>query len=200
MFKENELEILRPFFEILVDGPNWKRLNAHQTAILLLPGVHQEYRITEGVKLWPNAGKYLWVAGTRGDPAYTREDIIAVTGKDSVDIVCGGFARFTPDQMNWCVSLLKQNPEIKHLIVTTAAYHLPRCVLTLLQALLKAKMQISMTPMPLINPNGDSFSAYGTEDFALEMKKIQEYQGKGDVASLEDWREYLAWRTSLPSP
>ena len=167
-----------------------------ETAIFLLPGVHQEYRITEGVKLWPNAGKYLWVAGTRGDPTYSKEDIIAVTGKDSTDIVCGGFARFTPDQMNWCVSLLKQNPHIKHIVVTTAAYHLPRCVLTLLKALKKSGIQIPMTPMPLINPNGDSFSVNGTEDFALEMKKIQEYQQKGDVASLEDWKEYLAWRIS----
>ena len=77
----SELEIFRIFLQILIDGPHWKKGKPEETAIFLLPGVHQEYRITEGVKLWPNAGKYLWVAGTRGDPTYSKEDIIAVTGK-----------------------------------------------------------------------------------------------------------------------
>ncbi len=187
-------ETSRIFLQILVDGSSWKKGKPEETAILLLPGTYQEYRITEGAKLWPKEGKYFWVAGTRGDPAYCREDIIAVTKKDSPNIICQGFAKHTLDQMEWCIAMLKENSKIKHLVITTSAYHLPRCTLTLLQSLKKSNIQVSITPIPIKNPKGDSFSIDSTEDFVLEIKKIQEYQQKGDVASLESWREYLEWR------
>ncbi len=194
MKQSGESEIFIIMLEILIDGPNWKKGDLDNTAILLLPGVYQEYRISQGVKIWPKEGKYLWVAGTRGDPSYTREDIIRAVGADSPDIVCQGFAKHTLDQMEWCVSLLKENPKINHLIVTTAAYHLPRCCLTLLQVLKKSRKTIAISPVPILNPAGDSFSPESSENFVAETKKIQEYQEKEDVLSLESWREYINWR------
>ncbi|MBX4200631.1 YdcF family protein [Candidatus Parcubacteria bacterium] len=190
----NQLEILQAYLQILIDGPNWKKGKPAETAILVLPGKHQEYRITESVKLWKKEGDYFWVAGTRGDPAYTREDIIKVTGDDSSDIVCQGFAEHTLAQMQWCALMLKENPQIKYLIVATAAYHLPRCILTLLQVFKKEGVKMLITPMPLENPSGNSFSVEDGEDFTSELKKIPQYQEKGDVLSVEDWIEYLAWR------
>jgi uncharacterized SAM-binding protein YcdF (DUF218 family) len=192
----NNIEILRAYLEILIDGPDLQKGNPQETAILLLPGKYQKYRITQGVKLWPSQGNWLWIAGTRGDPIYSKKDIISVIGKDSPDVVCQGFAKHTLDQMEWCAALLKQNPHIKHLIITTAAYHLPRCVLTLLQVLTKAEVRIPITPFPLKNPSGDSFSVEGGEDFISEIQKIGEYQQKGDVLSLDVWKEYLSWRIS----
>ncbi len=188
--------------EILLDGPNWKKGKPEETAILVLPGMYQEYRITEGTKFWPDQGEYLWVAGTNGDPAYSRKQIISVIDVDYPNdlhypnIICGEFARHTLDQMEWCVSLLKENTQVKHLIVTTAAYHLPRCTLTLLQVLTKSGMKIPITPLSIRNPSGDSFSPTSTEDLRSEVMKIQQYQEKGDVASLDTWRNYINWRIS----
>ena len=48
--------------------------------------------------------------------------------------------------------------------------------------------------MPILNPSGDSFSPESTEDFAGEANKIKDYQEKGDVATCEEWREYINWR------
>src|SRR5581483_1060845 len=184
----------RAYLQILIDGPYWKKGAPEETAILVLPGKHQEYRIRESAIFWPGRGKYFWVAGTRGDPEYTREDIIRIAGNDSLDIVCQGFASHTLAQMEWCARMLQENPRVHHLIVTTAAYHVPRCLLTLLSVLEKLAIKIPITPMPLENPSGNSFSLDGGEDFSSELQKIQEYQAKGDVASLNAWKEYLKWR------
>jgi len=195
------LETARTMLTILVDGPQWKRGNPENTAILVLPGIYQEYRIQGGVDIWKqNQSQRLWVAGTRGDPAYPREHIVEVAGVDSPNIVCGEFCHHTPDQMRWCLKMLKDNPEISHLIMTTAAYHLPRCVLTNVAAMEKASVRIPISPIPLTNPNGDSFPPTGKEgweDWPSEVSKIIMHQTTGDVASLSQWRDYLKWRLNI---
>lgn len=188
-------DILRAYLEILVDGPTWKKGKPEETAILILPGYFQEYRIEQGVKLWRGSAKYLFIGPTRKDTFYTsREKIIELLGEDSPDILFGETAANTLEQMQWVSDVLKEHTDIKHIIVTTSAYHLPRCCLTLLNVLQKNNQQIAISPHPLQNPRGDSFSVEGTEDFALEIEKIQEYQTKGDVLSCDDWKKYLDWR------
>ncbi len=193
MPEETYFTILRIYLQILVDGSAWKKADPKTTAILLLPGMYQEYRIEEGIKLWPTRGKYLWIGPTRGDTKYTsRKQVVELLREDSKDIIFGEYAANTLEQMHWCVELLKNHPEVSHVIVTTAAYHVPRCVLTLLQVLEKAGKQISLLPWPLQNPTGNSFTA--EENFQGELERIPLYQEKGDVASLETWNKYLAWR------
>jgi len=190
-------QIFEMVLQILVDGPMWKRDEPVKTAILILPGI-QEYRITEGVKLWPSRGLHLWVAGTRGDPAYTREQIVEAAGADSPHILHGGFANHTREQMEWCRDLLVLHSEVKHLVVSTAAYHLPRCVLTLVQTMYKAGILIPISPRPLRNPDWNSFAGLDQETIQSEMERIERYQQQGDVASCEIWRDYLQWRLDQP--
>lgn len=192
-------EAMRTMLQIIGDGPNWFMPGfPSATAILVMPGVHQEYRIQGGIDLWlEDQDQELWIAGTRGDPSYSREQIVRDAGVDSPNIVCGPFCRHTPDQMDWCMEMLKKNPDVEHLIMTTAAYHLPRCVLTNVAAMDKVGMRVHITPIPLFSPCGNSFSADGTEDWVSELSKIIEYQKTGHVASFEQWRNYLDWRTSL---
>ncbi len=190
---QKDFEILRVYLQILIDGPTWKKPAAENTAILILPGMWQEYRITNGVKLWPQHGKHLWVAGTRQDTIYTlREQLVSLLGQDSENIEFGGFADHTLGQMQWCLGLLEKYSTVNHIIVATAAYHVPRCTLTLLQTLAKANKQLSLSPWPLYNPAGNSFTE--DENFQGELERIALYQEKGDVASLQTWRTYLAWR------
>lgn len=195
------LETARTMLTILVDGPQWKRGNPENTAILVLPGIYQEYRIQGGVNLWKqNQNQRLWIAGTRGDPTYTRDQIVQVAGVDSPNIICQGFANHTPDQMHWCQEMLRDNPEVSHLIMATAAYHLPRCVLTNVVAMEKAGRRIPISPIPLTNPNGNSFPPTGkerSEDWPAEVSKIIMYQATGDVASYVQWHDYLQWRLSI---
>jgi len=195
------LETARTMLTILVDGPYWKRGHPENTAILVLPGIYQEYRIQGGVDIWnQDQSQRLWIAGTRGDPAYTRDQIVEVAGVDHPNIVCGEFCNHTPDQMRWCLKMLQDNPGVSHLIMTTAAYHLPRCVLTNVAAMEKAGKRVPISPIPLTNPNGDSFPPTGKgswEDWLAEVSKVIMYQDTGDVASLSQWREYLTWRLSI---
>src|SRR3989344_2098570 len=127
----------------ILDIPFWKNADPEKSAILILPGI-QDYRIHEAAKNWPEKGKYLWIAGTRADPFYSRREVIERIGKKRVeaiglnalyDIETQGWANHTLDQMRWATELLKKHPQINHIVLSTAAYHTPRCTLTLLQTM-----------------------------------------------------------------
>lgn len=193
----NQDETRKTAKEIL-ETPFWKDSTLRKSAVLILPGGWQDYRIPEGIKHWPEKGKYLWVAGTRGDPFYTRKEILEIIDKikgmsiDSYDIENGGWANNTLDQMLWATELLKKNNEINHLILTTAAYHTPRCVLTCLQTMIKQNIsKIVISPIPIYHPEGPSFES---TEFKGELERIQKYREKGDVASFKVWEEYVLWR------
>ncbi|MDD5433304.1 MAG: hypothetical protein PHE77_01450 [Candidatus Pacebacteria bacterium] len=177
--------------EILKELPGtWQPGRPEETAVLILPGKFQSFRITEGAKLWPDKGQYLFVAGTRGDPFYSENDIVDLTGKSSLNLFCQGWAEHTPDQMEWIVKLLqKRFSFIKHLIVATAAYHLPRCVLTLVRAMENARYFFQICPWPIWNP----LENY-PELLEEELNRIFLYQEKGDVAKWENWQQYKEWR------
>jgi hypothetical protein len=192
--------VLRIFFQVLVDGRNWSYGEPDQTAVLVLPG-QQDYRITRVLQnVWPAQGKYLWVAGTRGDPFIEEEDIvhrIVTTGQNSpcLDFIeCQGWADNTPDQMEWACKMARKYAEVNHLIVATAAYHLPRCVLTFIKEMNKADLFVPVIPWPLTSFSGDSFAKKGNQNFALEIAKVLKYQESGHVAPVAEWEEYLKRR------
>lgn len=180
--------------------PFWKNASQEKSAILILPGVYQDFRIPEGAKNWPEKGKYLWVAGTRADPFYTRKEIIEMINKekgkvmDFSDMENGGYQDHTLDQMMWVTELLKAYKDVNHIVVTTAAYHTPRCVLTLLQTMRKQSIKgVVISPVLIDSSLGPSFES---EEFKGEIKRVSIYQEKGDVASFDVWEDYLRWRES----
>ncbi len=183
----------------ILETPFYEKANPETAALLVLPG-QQNYRISEGVKNWPEKAKHLWVAGTRADPFYTRKDIMEIISNvrgeifDPSNIENGGWANNTVDQMKWASELLKKNPQIDHLAITTAAYHLSRCILTFLQTMEKQGIERRViSPIPIVHPSGPDLKG---PDFAGEMKKISLYQEKGDIASEEMWRSYSEWRNN----
>lgn len=178
--------------EILTDATQWAKLPPQETAILILPGKFQEYRVKRGVKLFPKRGRYLWIAGTRGDTKYNQHIILeALLDGNDHNVFFGPNESDTRSQMLWALGMLEGTPMVKHIIMATAAYHLPRCLLTFLAA---AKKKVMVSPWPLMDPTGTADKDLGS--FRSEREKIQEYQEKGHVLLSEDWKEYVRWRNA----
>jgi len=167
-----------------------------QSALLILPGI-QGYRIPEGVKYWPTAARYLWVAGTRADPFYTRKEITeivrTVVGSDPPIsyLENGGWANHTPDQMRWAVELLKGYSDVQHLIICTAEYHLPRCILCCVKTMQMHGVLRIISHAPICHKDGP---VSGSMVWNEERAKILVYQKKGDIATAEEWAAYRLWR------
>ena len=89
--------------------------------------------------------------------------------------------------------MTNQFPDVRHVIVATASYHLPRWFLTFLLVIKNGEKQIVISLVPLLNPNGPSFSI---EDLKAEIERIQAYRIKGDIASSHYLNAYLRWRLS----
>ncbi len=184
------LEICRRMIEIL-SIPFAEKFSPEQSAILIMPGQYQNWRIEQGTKLWPRKAKHLWVAGTRDDPLYSREDVVQYVRTDSPDILCGGWAKHTLWQREWARDLLLKHQQVGHVILTTAAYHLPRCFLTFLQTLQKANCHREISLVSLLNPTGQSFT---DDQVQAEIDRIGIYQKKGYVASFAQLDLFLAQR------
>ncbi|MDO8470708.1 MAG: hypothetical protein Q7S63_01900 [bacterium] len=176
--------------------PIWEKSDPERTAILVLPGEFQEFRVSEAVKsLWPGKGKHLWVAGTHSNPLYLRRDVLRIvqeeigSGFDTTYIETAGWAANTPGQMYWAAALLKYySTSVEHVIVATAAYHAPRCVLTLLKTMSKTGAECVISVFPILHENGP----HSREPLWVEEEeKIRTYQKKGDVASRLEWDRYL---------
>lgn len=190
LMDEKEAVAAKMLVEVL-SIPLDKNYNLEETAIMVLPGMYQEYRITEVLKAWPNKAKYLWVAPTRGDPENSVYDSLKNLDKEKQnpdDMIIGGFTEATPGQMVWALEKLKENPNVKRIIISTAAYHLPRCMLTFIKAMNKAGVFVPISAHPLLNSNGNSFNS---DEIKSEIGKIHEYGLKGDVATSEELSEYI---------
>ncbi|MDO8655437.1 MAG: ElyC/SanA/YdcF family protein [bacterium] len=171
-----------------------------QTAVVVFPGEHQEWRIQEAAKVLQKVDSpHFWIAGTAGNPFYLRETILEEMERaiGSVEryrysplLVCGAFANDTRDQARFVLELLKARPEVTHLVLTTAAYHLPRCVLTCIkQMMLQDKRAVIYT-----TPSGAETIRPGNQELEEEIAKIPRYQAQGDIATWDELERYLAWR------
>jgi len=179
-----------------------------QGAIIILPGHDEKWRVTKGIRFWQDTKiKHLLIAGTRGDSGFEKNDIALDIGKKSTfiklgqgrmvasektEIKLGGYCANTEDQMLWLVDCLNDNDlEIDYLILATAAHHSPRCWLTCLQVLKTNKIyNLKLFVKPLCDPENPILSA---DKILEEAKKIEAYRAKGDVASVDDLREYFKW-------
>lgn len=187
--------------ELVRTLPSWEKSDPETSAILVLPGEHQEFRIPEALKFWPVFAKHLWVAGTCSNPFYARRDVLRIIrGRkglvpfDDTYVETAGWAEHTPGQMSWAVALLRHNSSVNHIIVVTAAYHVSRAVLTLIKAMEKAGLECAISLIPIFHEDGP---APGSKEWEEEIAKIPVYQAKGDVASEEEFGRYVLRRESL---
>ncbi|MBI4057877.1 YdcF family protein [Candidatus Microgenomates bacterium] len=187
-----------------------RRPLALQTAFLILPGPRDhEYREKEGIRLYrswreQNIVKYLMVSGTNEEPSLSYDTMQQLTeGISSSDIFFEQKARHTKDQMEWASDTLHNRlPHVNHVILSTAAYHLPRGFLTLLQTIKDREQQLMLSTAPVYDrydPSRDftGFAQTGSTGILGEIERIRDYQKTGDVATLETYLHYLKWRLSL---
>jgi len=175
-------------------------VSPEETAVVILPGggvKNPPTRLTEVP--WEDYTDDLWVAGTRGDPYYTREDIIGHIARDGrlpARLATQDFAFHTPAQMAWVAKQLKNNLFINHLILSTATYHLPRAVLTFIRVWNKEgeKRKLSIGIIPTSNPSKKllTIPSDTSRTQAEEFERIELYQKKGDVATHDEFYEFIS--------
>ena len=196
MPKKETLEQYKQIFALGVSNPNMQRA---ATAVLILPGGGKGIAPTRLIEpQWQLYTDDLWVAGTRGDPVYTREDIvgyIARDGKLPERLQIQPFALHTQEQMNWAVDMLLEDWSISHLIISTAKYHIPRCVLTFVKAWIKlgdsSKLSIGILPTSDMGMSILRTSSSTSQTLDQELERMEEYQVKGIVATSAEFQEFL---------
>jgi uncharacterized SAM-binding protein YcdF (DUF218 family) len=101
----------------------------------------------------------------------------------------------TVDQADWLRDKVKEF-NIKSLALCASYYHLPRAFLTVLKTFIKARIQIVIIPHPTATPPEAPSPEVNQSQWDLipgEIERILKYQKKGDVATIEELKEYLAW-------
>lgn len=175
-------------------------ITREQTAVVILPGGGEgtpPTRLTEVP--WQNYTDDLWVAGTRGDPAYSRGEIegyVACNGKLPLRLATQLYAEHTPSQMKWAVEHLLDQPRVQHVIISTASYHLVRGALTFIKCwnnvrddrmLTLGLIATSDPPEELLATTTSTTS----RTLEQELDRIEVYQAKGDVATADEFHQFL---------
>jgi hypothetical protein len=110
-------------------------------------------------------------------------------------------AHCTPDQTGWVVEKVKEL-RITSLSLVVTPYHLPRAYLTLLKEFIKQNVPwIPLIPLPVPKAPGAIVPEDNTDAWTLfdgEAERILKYQKQGDVATLPEIKEYLAWLWKQP--
>lgn len=194
MPKQSTLELYEQVFALEVNNRTMER---GTTAVLILPGGGiglGPTRLTE--PQWQRYADDLWIGGTRGDPAYTREEIVMYVARERklpTRLEMQGFARHTPDQMEWATDTLQDEIFINNLIVSTAKYHTPRCVLTFVKTWMKRgdSRKLRLGILPSSNPR-QVLKTATNQTIVGELERIEKYQANGDVATAKEFREFLS--------
>lgn len=167
-----------------------------RTAVVIFPGV-QSTRISEAP--WQDYSKTVWVAGTRGDPAYTSAQIMEYLMREGdlfpLTVRMQLNAKHTPEQALWVVQLLLRNVHVEQVVLSTAKYHTPRALLTLLKSWLthgdERKLRLSV--LPTSDPTEEEKSSVTETSTSLEAEllRIEHYQALGDVATKDEFYTFV---------
>lgn len=178
-------------------------------AIAVFPGRGENSRLQHAVNVWEanRTTRFFLVAGTKWTAEKTtKQPTVELLSqeqfglKTTTGVIVHYHANITTEQTNWVVSRI-QELKITSVGLVVTPYHLIRAYLTLLKETLKADIRIPIIPLPVpkapdaIVPedNADAWTL-----FDGEMKRIIQYQEKGDVATLPELKEYLAWLWQQP--
>lgn len=188
------------------------RLATSPDAIYVVPGRSEDHRIRYGVRLCnltPEC-KHFLVAGSNPDhskggipPAFedTVEDLQTNFGlqlRRGLTIHLQGDTENAKTQADWLANTISKLPDVHSIWLVTAPYHLLRAYLTSLKSLINAREMKTWSLFPV--PTSASpftlvpYDQTPATDLVLgECQRILDYQAKGDVATLEELYEYLAW-------
>jgi hypothetical protein len=97
--------------------------------------------------------------------------------------------------MEWGTKQMRRHPLIRHLIISTASYHLVRGVLTFVRTWIKEGnvRNPSIGVIPTSDPNEDVLAIPSKTSRTLEeeLARIELYQEKGDVATEDEYTRFM---------
>jgi hypothetical protein len=171
-----------------------------QSAMLILPGPKgHDYRVWQGTDAFKFSKRahYLFIAGNQPS-ADLDYDLIRSRFNTEVEegkVIIEERSENTLTQVQWAFGQqLIRTQTVQHLIICSAACHTPRAFLTALSVMNKFDKTGHgrwLSALPVYDPaNPLSDLAY----MESEVEKIERYQIKGDVATLDEYRAYMQWR------
>jgi len=171
-------------------------------------GMGEKERIIAPVQAWntndyPSA-QYLLIAGANDQEKYYDEigfdhlvDPPYNLSRLTARVICQPRDQHkdlnTKGQMEWLVRVASQLG-INCMLLYAPPYHITRAYLTLLKVVLKTNASLIVAPKPLEVPPSTITSEMGVQVREMipgEIRRIQEYQNKGDVATLEELEYYI---------
>lgn len=178
-------------------------------AILTMPGLGDDWRIRQAVKLRNDhpGTPYLLLAGHNQKEKTARvfstdvlKEEFGLIDMDRVLIEIS--AEHTLEQAEWVVDKV-QELGIANLAITVSQYHLLRAYLTILKAFYKKNLVPPiMIPFPAASSPETLIPEIGESAWTMangEIERIISYQQKGDVATYAELQNYLAtiWESPL---
>lgn len=182
-------------------------------ALVVFPGMGENERLIETINMWrPHmASKKLFITGDewKVNATFVRPIFknlkkspfnLPITPMEST-IYFQDHAQNTKDQADWACKLI-YGLKVKSVALFTAPYHMPRSFMTMIKSLETFGGEyIPILPMP-INLAPHEISDLDNNDtpnlVQKEILKIQNYQEKGDVATLKETDKYLQWLWKQP--
>lgn len=174
-------------------------------ALVVFPGMGEDERVTSAILNWQlptNQSRCFIIAGhNHGEkttkiltpevlrnPPFNLKRFQGVIIEDEVDN--------TKEQSRQVLERVRQF-HLKSLTLFAPPFHLPRAYLTLLKTLIDARLkEVAIIPGSVFKSPDSIIPEFGTsawEAVAGEAMRIRKYQAKGDVATINELREYLVW-------
>lgn len=175
--------------------------NFQPEALVTLPGMGEKHRVDLVLDLWDNknysSARALLIPGASEKIDDNFSDRAKqYTSGDYEDIYNSPYAANTLEQMSWIMAKTEEL-DIDSIILYAPAYHLIRAYLTLIKSMLKVGRFIAVVPQALVvSPYNPVPLANNTPAWQLipsEVARIIAYQKKGDVASIDELVDYLAF-------
>ncbi len=178
-------------------------------AIAVLPGLGETWRLVDAVNAWEastSARNLIVVSTYRGEKTQLQPTIenlsqppVSLRRHEGVRIQ--DHAHHTKEQTDWLVSQIAELGTTS-LALYVSPFHLLRGYGTLLKSFAHANQPwIPMIPMPVtISPDTliPETGVNAWDMVAGEIKRIEAYQEKGDVATYKELKEYLSWLWQQP--
>lgn len=158
-------------------------------AILCFTGEGERHRVPHAVELWQYTNaRYLLIAGNSEEViekygGYDKRSIKEEFGISDPGVIVQTLSKNTLTQAIWFLEELGKLKSIDRVVIVSAWYHIPRCFLSFLRWACNRYL-ISLS-YPLPNLKHELVLLPG------EMDRIQKYQEKGDIATLDDLLAYL---------
>ncbi len=178
-------------------------------ALAAFPGQGEPWRVRKVVHSWESnstMSQRLLIAGIT--PAENERNPVTMSDlchdyglTKTKGVETQEIALHTKDQADWIVDRVATYT-IPSLALFVSPYHLPRAYCTLVRSFTRLRQPwVPIIPKPVaIAPNVTvpDTKASGWDMVGAEVQRFKHYQAKGDVASLDEMKQYLEWLWHQP--